>query len=536
VQRDLLPLIEGTTVATNPASSSSAAPTRAPPIRPARARPARARRQCVEPGAAHPRRRAADRSVRRLDQLAGLRSARLGRCGWCAAAAAAPTARARSPARSSWKAPPRRSARLGGRPRLRQPRQHRRCFRRAGLALGRRLPHRLGAYARGDGFVPVVAEQRGPSTAPPPTSSQPLAARRRAARRRRRAAGKRPLFTTSASAAPPSATSDRRRDASLRLVGRRWAGRRSPTCRPATSTTASRASARRAPASPRRPSSITSPPPASARGSSGGRAGRGVELRLGADWRETEGETRSCSTSRTASARAGRVAGGAPARSAALPKRAGRGPFTLTGGGRIDRWRIEDGFLQERVLATGAALPTPPFADRSGWEPTGARRHRLAPRAGADAAHRRLSRLAAADAERALPPLPGRRRRHRRQCRAGAGAAARHRGGAGVAAPRPAARIGAHRLRQPAGGRDRQRDARPRPRHLSRRRLRRGGRRISPAAESRRDRVPRHRAGRPNSRSALALSGGYSFADAEVRASGAAAAARRPPARPDAAP
>ena len=37
--------------------------------------PARARRQCLEPGAAAPRRRAADRSVRRLDQLAGLRSA-----------------------------------------------------------------------------------------------------------------------------------------------------------------------------------------------------------------------------------------------------------------------------------------------------------------------------------------------------------------------------------------------------------------------------------------------------------------------------
>ena len=63
--------------------------------------PARARRQRLEPGAAGARRRAAERPVRRLGQLAGLRSGEPRRkSASCAAAAASPTARARSPARS----------------------------------------------------------------------------------------------------------------------------------------------------------------------------------------------------------------------------------------------------------------------------------------------------------------------------------------------------------------------------------------------------------------------------------------------------
>ncbi|HEY0084817.1 MAG TPA: TonB-dependent receptor, partial [Allosphingosinicella sp.] len=37
----------------------------------------------------------------------------------------------------------------------------------------------------------------------------------------------------------------------------------------------------------------------------------------------------------------------------------------------IDRWWIEDGVLNERVLATGQQLTDTRFDDRSGWEPTG---------------------------------------------------------------------------------------------------------------------------------------------------------------------
>ncbi|WP_373488009.1 TonB-dependent receptor, partial [Blastomonas sp.] len=43
----------------------------------------------------------------------------------------------------------------------------------------------------------------------------------------------------------------------------------------------------------------------------------------------------------------------------------------LTGGGRADHWRLSDGRSRETVLATGAALTTTDFADRSGWEGTG---------------------------------------------------------------------------------------------------------------------------------------------------------------------
>jgi vitamin B12 transporter len=42
----------------------------------------------------------------------------------------------------------------------------------------------------------------------------------------------------------------------------------------------------------------------------------------------------------------------------------------VTGGARIDRWNIREGFLDERVLATGQILTDTDFADRSGWEPT----------------------------------------------------------------------------------------------------------------------------------------------------------------------
>ena len=46
--------------------------------------------------------------------------------------------------------------------------------------------------------------------------------------------------------------------------------------------------------------------------------------------------------------------------------------LTLTGGARIDRWWIDDGFLDQRSLSTGEQLAdSAVFANRSGWEPTG---------------------------------------------------------------------------------------------------------------------------------------------------------------------
>ncbi len=67
----------------------------------------------------------------------------------------------------------------------------------------------------------------------------------------------------------------------------------------------------------------------------------------------------------------GRVAGGETSTLGAFAE-AGweQGALTLTAGGRLDRWRIADGSLRERTLATNALLTDASFPDRSGWEPT----------------------------------------------------------------------------------------------------------------------------------------------------------------------
>jgi vitamin B12 transporter len=46
------------------------------------------------------------------------------------------------------------------------------------------------------------------------------------------------------------------------------------------------------------------------------------------------------------------------------------GPLTLTGGARLDRWSIRDGFLTESVVGTGLATLDLKFTDRSGTRPT----------------------------------------------------------------------------------------------------------------------------------------------------------------------
>jgi hypothetical protein len=124
-----------------------------------------------------------------------------------------------------------------------------------------------------------------------------------------------------------------------------------------------------------------------------------------------------------------------------------------------------------------------------------ARRPLVEDRAGAAAAHRRLPRLAPADAERALPPVPRGRRRDRRQPRAQARAGQGHRRRDRL---EPAAEHPPGRDRVPQRARrcDRQHHARHRPRHLPRRRLRRGGRRVPPARQSGCGAIERRRAGR----------------------------------------
>jgi vitamin B12 transporter len=100
--------------------------------------------------------------------------------------------------------------------------------------------------------------------------------------------------------------------------------------------------------------------------------GADAELRLGGEWREVEGETRERYSFVGGEPTRSRRAGGRSRTLGAFAEATGRsGPLLLTGGARIDRWMIAEGFLEERLLATDARLTDERFAARSGWRPTG---------------------------------------------------------------------------------------------------------------------------------------------------------------------
>jgi outer membrane receptor protein involved in Fe transport len=101
--------------------------------------------------------------------------------------------------------------------------------------------------------------------------------------------------------------------------------------------------------------------------------GERFELRLGADGRRTEGRTRELFTFVAGAPTRRREAGGETVTLGGFAE-ASYSPsdtVTITGGGRIDRWWIDNGFLRTSVLATGATLADNVFPNRSGWEPTG---------------------------------------------------------------------------------------------------------------------------------------------------------------------
>jgi len=97
----------------------------------------------------------------------------------------------------------------------------------------------------------------------------------------------------------------------------------------------------------------------------------GFELRLGGDFRATEGESRELFSYVGGEPTRRRRAGGNSATAGLFAEAAADfGGLTLSGGARLDRWRISDGKLLERVIATGAPLREDRFGERSGWLPT----------------------------------------------------------------------------------------------------------------------------------------------------------------------
>ncbi|KQM63226.1 TonB-dependent receptor [Sphingomonas sp. Leaf17] len=233
-----------------------------------------------------------------------------------------------------------------------------------------------GAYARGDGFVPIVATSRGPADRP--------------ARYEQASGAVRTVIdlggATELQANVTAFTDTRERglafttnsskggDASVRLVGRGrwgWSALGYLQARAFTSSAAS-VNATRSLATQTLDQYSTPSTGLGGRIEVAPPIGGGVEVRLGADIRALDGRTQERYTYVAAQPTRLREAGGASRTIGGFVDASVElGTVTLTAGGRLDAWRITGGRLVERTIATGAALTDSVFADRSGTEATG---------------------------------------------------------------------------------------------------------------------------------------------------------------------
>ena len=232
-----------------------------------------------------------------------------------------------------------------------------------------------GQYARGDGFTPIVAEDRGPVDRPAPYEQMSASFRavvdlgghelqaNVSAFRDRRDRGV--AFTAIRSDGA---------DASIRLVSRgrwNWSALAYLQTREFASGFASVNDAR----TTATPTLDQYNVPATG---VGGRIeiappiGGGVTLRLGMDARAVSGRTQELFTYVSGLPTRRREAGGRSATIGAFADASFEsGPLTLSLGGRLDHWSISGGRLVETPLAGGAALTNSIFPDRTGWETTG---------------------------------------------------------------------------------------------------------------------------------------------------------------------
>jgi outer membrane receptor protein involved in Fe transport len=242
-----------------------------------------------------------------------------------------------------------------------------------GARLGGGFASLSGAYASGDGFIPIVEDQRGPVDRPAPYEQASVALRAVA-----------PLPGGVELQASSLAFTDRRErgtafsgietrglDGSLRLVARDWSALGYVQTRQFYNSFASIGAGR---ASASRASEQYNVP---ATGLGGRmeyrpRLGESLSLRIGADWRQTTGVTRERFSFAGGIGMRQRQAGGRTDSMGGFAEGAWTsGAATLTAAGRLDHWSITGGFLSERIFATGASLTDLAFQNRSGWEPTG---------------------------------------------------------------------------------------------------------------------------------------------------------------------
>jgi vitamin B12 transporter len=233
-----------------------------------------------------------------------------------------------------------------------------------------------GAYGRGDGFIPIVARNRGPAD--------------RAAPYEQASANLRAVINvapdTEAQVTATAFTDSRERgtqfsrntsegaDAALRLVGRgRWGWQALAYVQTRNFTSdfaavnATRTAATQSLAQYDTPATgwggrLELAPP----------LGDAITLRLGADTRQLKGVTQELFTYVNAAPTRQREAGGETSNSGLFADASVEaGIVTASLAARIDWWSIRDGRLLETTIATGAPFTTLRFADRSGQEFTG---------------------------------------------------------------------------------------------------------------------------------------------------------------------
>lgn len=233
-----------------------------------------------------------------------------------------------------------------------------------------------GSYARGEGFTPTVAESRGPVDRPAPYEQASGAFRG--------VIGIAPATELQANVSAFTDTRDRGTafttntskgaDASLRLVGHgawNWSALAYLQTRAFASNFAS-ISATRTAATETLDQYNTPATGIGARLEVAPPIGEGLSLRLGADVRAVSGRTQELFSYVAAAPTRQRYAGGETRNAGLFADGSARlGRVTLDLGGRIDWWRIADGYLSEHVLATGASLNNLRFPNRDGSEATG---------------------------------------------------------------------------------------------------------------------------------------------------------------------
>jgi outer membrane receptor protein involved in Fe transport len=241
-----------------------------------------------------------------------------------------------------------------------------------GLGLGSGFLTVSGAYGRGDGFIPVVRRDRGPADRPSPYEQASLALRAVAplpGGTELQASGL-GFYDSRERGTAFSGIVTKGADAALRLVARRWSALAYVQTRAFYNSFAAVDPARTAATR----TSLQYDVPSTGLGARlewRPSVAPAVELRLGADARDTRGSTRELFSYAAGQPTRGRVAGGETFTGGGFAEAAWRrGPATLTAGARIDRWTISGGRLEERVLATQALLTDDHYPDRSGWEPT----------------------------------------------------------------------------------------------------------------------------------------------------------------------